>query len=544
MTNGRRLLATSTLLASVSLVHAQSWTGWHAEAWANLRLTNAEAVAMAAVVNGPFALTNYLAPYPSTNSTTSLITFLSDIEPLPVGPAIITNIWTFNVYNAGGTNVSEIRTNVAAQVATNLNLQARDILAFDSYLADLERFYVMPIGTIEKPRYYRGYRDALVYIKARISAQFGSYVATNWTAPATYTNAPYVVVWSNDFLTGFPSNCLTYTPYRDLHLSAGSPRVITGTFTWATSSTNVITNTVQDSCGNLVTISGTNGQVTTFVCTNANIEAGYTSGSYGWGPITTLYARMVRTATVGGLYGTSKSASYSDLFESGIDYTLDPPQLAADMITEYDQAHAGYPWTTATNTVYVLPTEFTYKSSEARIGQEWEPMDSTEAIQTEGWIFQLTSAKPSILLNTNAVNVLIDSAYVYTPDLYTPTSGYARLYNPDIVAVPESTWDTASNTWARETIAGITGQVVTTESVFAPNSQAGGPIGNELAGAIGKTGALFKSSTTYQMAEVDQPLFNGTDAPSEGDSGGIRKGSSISVMGESYWIIKWDYKYR
>jgi len=512
-------------LASASCALGQSWTGWHAQAWSNYRLQTAEVVTVSAVVNGPFVIQTYAPPYPSTNALSETNTFLSDITFTNYADASpITNLWTFTALDTNGTPVSVVRTNIAAPTSTNLHLQARDILALDSYLACLERWMTAPSdGGLEKPRLYRGYRDALTYAKSFISQSYYYFLDEAWATPANFTSGPYVVLYDyagypTNFLSGFPSNYFYFTPWRELHLSEGYGRIITGAFTISTSSTNAITNMAYNSCGDLVTVIGTNGQQITFTCTNAATAEGFTSGDYGWGPITSLFARLRRTSGDGSLYGDLTYGSYFAERTFGGDSSGE--SAVPVLLEEYAKGYAAYPWIDGTVKAYANASTLDLKA-------EWD-LENYDQVITAGWLFHMRNARPSILLSTNAAGVAMETAYVYTQDLEHP-------------AVNPAEWFTGVPPWSRTDYSSVTGTVLTTETITAPGDVMD-QFGNEQTQTLGVTGALFQASTVYGMSDADQSL---PQTPGEdSDSTAQRRLGGIEVSANPYWIIKWDYKYK
>lgn len=530
-------------LASASCALGQSWTGWHAQAWSNYRLQTAEVITVSAVVNGPFAVPTYAPPYPSTNLLSETNTFLSDITVtnLPTGAAI-TNIWTFTTTDSNGAPVSVAFTNIAAPIATNLHLQARDILAFDSYLAMLERWRTggydgpstnavgLPIPG--KPRYYRKNRAALVATKDFLEEVYTYFIDDGWSAPADFATTPEVDVWpyaayAPTFLGSNPSNYFYFTPSRELHLSDGYARVITGLFTIATSSTNTITNTAYNSCGDLVTVVGTNGQQIAFVCTNEVIAPGFTSGDYGWGPITSLFARLTRTAGYGELYGRVTYGSYYD--ESGYGGDVeDAGQVDAALTSQYATGYAPYPWITGSATGYV-------SQSSVDLRAHWN-IDDDATIITAGWYFHQSNAVPAIVLSTNTASVGMAEAYVYTQTLEAQTPGDPGAEYMDIVQ-----WSNGVPPWTRADYTNLTGSQIRTDTIAAP-SDVLLEFGNEQTTAWGITGTLFAVTNVYPMSDTAQQLpatpYSVSDAENRYQWG------AIEVDSRPFWVIRWNYKYR
>ena len=78
-------------------------------------------------------------------------------------------------------------------LATNLNLNARDLKAYESYQAEYERYLVLyhdsyGQSTPTKPVFYRENREALTYVKAWIKANCGKFIDQGETLPTYLTN--------------------------------------------------------------------------------------------------------------------------------------------------------------------------------------------------------------------------------------------------------------------------------------------------------------------------------------------------------------------
>jgi len=302
-------------LALVSSVSAKSWTNWHPIAWTNTRLEAAESVTLNAVTNA-LVVTNWTG----TNAVISTNAFWSDITAGVLSTVPVVNTWTTYVVDQSGAETSVVYVLTGLQQRVSMNLQARDVVALDSYLAMQERYIALAYGRsetngIEKPRYYRGYRDALVYAKAYTSnlLQNGSgsiapakyiqpwHLDTNGTLDIYYqinTNTTPPLITATGVLQHItrPTNYWTYTPWRNLNeIGVGYGRITTSTWV-IVGGEGTITQTVYDSCGGTRDISGTNGEIVVGTCTNLSIQAGYTSLDYGWGGVRAAMTNAVAYA--------------------------------------------------------------------------------------------------------------------------------------------------------------------------------------------------------------------------------------------------------
>jgi hypothetical protein len=168
---------------------------------------------------------------------------------------------------------------------------------------------------VQKPRFYRGVREALFYTKAWLkdALTLSDWIATNavaadWTLPAQPVNS----TWSNLLLSvtqalavaAAPTNYFDYTPWREVGgYGAGEQRVTTGEWVFVAPGTY----TVSTVCGNLATqiVAETNAFPLSvpWTCTNESIAAGATSLEYGWKHVPAVLDQM-RVTTEGNQLAT------------------------------------------------------------------------------------------------------------------------------------------------------------------------------------------------------------------------------------------------
>jgi hypothetical protein len=354
----RRAIILLALLAQPAF----AWTGWHHSAWTSLRLATGEQFTVSAIPHTLY-FTNYLPPFPTNGPSTNfaIITnsFLSDINAgAPLTTAIV-NVW--NVYAVGSSGQTEQITCTVTgfQTSTTLTFQARDIVALDGYLAESERSLVIESGTnaLAKPVFYRSNRENLIARKAWLENNCIYFVNSTSAMPASVTNwlvdFPWLTASNLLAMHNLPINYFSYTPWRALagDTNAGIARVVNGAFTIATRSTNSITITnVVNACGDLVTVSGTNGQVISYTCTNESIQAGFTTADYGWKPITQLFASLVRLGKVASWEGTADlnvTISREEMQGGGCGPYFDCPDPAygfTNMFAIYGDIIGNYPW--------------------------------------------------------------------------------------------------------------------------------------------------------------------------------------------------------
>lgn len=204
---------------------------------------------------------------------------------------------------------------VADAVQTNVHMQPRDVWAYDLYKAATERFLTLPSPLSVK--FYKSLRSDLVDLKSAIESSLdsGKWVDTN---NITINGIGLLTVTGEVARYNLPSNYLDWTCYSQFNgVGVGEQRVVTGSWTVVGATTGIVTNSVHDACGNATTITGTNGQVVTFVCTNDYIASGYTSLNYGveglrsiindmvWRNLTTLWTLSESSHFYGYCYANS-----------------------------------------------------------------------------------------------------------------------------------------------------------------------------------------------------------------------------------------------
>lgn len=284
------------------------WTGWHPSAWTNYR-SNVETVGVYATAHS-YVLTNYSG----TNATITTNAFLSNIYAASNSSAIVST-FDFVLTQTNGALWTNSITTTNRHAATNLILAPREIMQFDIFRAVQERTKAIGPSNITA-RFYRSAYETLVASKNIINSG-GSLVGSangSWMSAVSFSNqlssspaslsaldtnfafafAPANPAANITLAANIPTNFFSQTYYRDIFgTNSTYSRVMTCTYFIVTSSTNTITNTVATCCGGSGTISGTNGQTVSLVCTNANIEAGRTSADYGYKAMQRLLTNLV-----------------------------------------------------------------------------------------------------------------------------------------------------------------------------------------------------------------------------------------------------------
>jgi hypothetical protein len=315
------------LLAANSAL-ALSWSNWHPQAWSAARLPTAETVSLYAVEN-VVPYTEWLPPFPSTNPVATNVTFLSDIvfDYPDAGP--ITNVWNLTALDSNGTAVAFAYTNVAAQVKTNLSLQAGGVRTLDLYRAIKERYLMANLGAtnnVPKPRYYREEYSAAVYYKLVVESMLNTlrfaspwalsggkydayYAASSNQATPSLTATPRtngITYWQGgrDLYfapahLGLPSNYFALTFHRDLAgLAPAIPRVQSISY-----------------------VTGTN--TNTVVTTNAVIHAGHTSTDYSVQGLRRLLTNMSGITSGVDYFGDWIDSQHGDSDATGYSFLAD-----------------------------------------------------------------------------------------------------------------------------------------------------------------------------------------------------------------------------
>ena len=270
----------------------------------------------------------------SSNSYSWTNEFLTDIgvDHPSVASFNATNRAT-NVTVYGSSTVTVSYVDTATGVTTNLLCNIQDARSYEAYSGLRERWYALekdglsgvgppPFhvtnhyatnfqenGTSERFEWFRSDRNNLVIVKYVLNS-FSQWFAdgsemTNGTFEDYFKDGSNTTdkihtwfVSTNSMMVdaGAPTNYLAYTPWRCLDgIGVGLGPVLTCSWTIATASNTVVTNSVQDTWGGARTITGTNGQVVTLIITNSDIHAGRTTLDYGWKYVTGCISRLQYT---------------------------------------------------------------------------------------------------------------------------------------------------------------------------------------------------------------------------------------------------------
>lgn len=156
----------------------------------------------------------------------------------------------------------------------------------------------------------------------------GGYYVTNIPCWKSVNDLGNTVDKSVLYSLGFPSNYLSYTPYKQLNTTV-SPighiytnyHVMTRYWNITHISNDVITNTIYLYSGLQTNVYGTNNQLISIIITNNNVEHGFTENDYGYYHITNILRKMINIPEYA-TWGTNSdyySCGHDELNETYLD---------------------------------------------------------------------------------------------------------------------------------------------------------------------------------------------------------------------------------
>lgn len=274
-------------------------------------VTNAYTNAKTYAYHGPVTLTNDLVRTIESEYYTALEADVPTEERSSWStnwPLISTNIVVLDdAYGAATVTVTLAHS--ITGVAIDWDLDALDMMGFDSYMACRERWQVLQDAARTphqneafRPRFYRSARDNLVAAKSWVydvhtnfadvflgdtnAQDFADYLATPLTPGSNdYPTTIPVMVWTNLCASNsVPTNWPAFTPYWNLNGAIpGHGHLVTQTWEVigiATNPSQVVTNDVETFNGVTNSIVGTNGQAVSIISTNANVIEGFVESDY------------------------------------------------------------------------------------------------------------------------------------------------------------------------------------------------------------------------------------------------------------------------
>jgi hypothetical protein len=220
---------------------------------------------------------------------------------------------------------------------TNAFLQAKDTRGFDCERALMERWFVLGTNntitnyyTFAQGSLPTGYRMGTSYKDERFALQRCKRAAKN-LLPYYYlqsSNEFPVVCTESSVCTraGVPTNFLSNTEMYRAPDGTWTPytRIMTSTWTLATTSSGVVTNATVDSWGGAVTLIGTNGQQFSKIITNTAILTGKRAEDYGWDAMKAVITNLTMTARNGAWGIGYGSNTVSDAYKSNFTCSIDP----------------------------------------------------------------------------------------------------------------------------------------------------------------------------------------------------------------------------
>lgn len=275
----------------------------------------------------------------ATNSLVRTNQFLFNISPTNYTPDPITNDFTFNIVevttNGAVTNRTYAVTDVKSLQQTNLFLGWRAQIKWDCAMATHERVAGLGIesNTAAGVRFYHEDVEQLVYLKDRLDAimtagrYFSSAAYSNLIANTNLTSANDVT-WQFMASTStvdlklyanIGTNFISYTPYIDLFFTNSyHKRTMTCEYVIATSSTNVITQTVVRCDSGYIgqfpyelDISGTNGQKIQRVFTNGLIDPDLNASHFGYYAFRRVITNLAQTIDFDAVANFNRRAFYT-----------------------------------------------------------------------------------------------------------------------------------------------------------------------------------------------------------------------------------------
>jgi len=285
-----------------------------------------------------------------------------------------TNLWKAQDYIYGIGYMDVIATHFFRNgpryaTTTNMMVQPKDVRALDVDAALLERWLVSSASATVSNYYTAidktstsdpiGENDWLYKSEAKNLWRAKQYVRsmlTNYYTGSVTTFSPLTEITLCE-AAGVPTNFLTSSTNQMVWRNASGSwtpyaNIMTSTWTIATASSNVVTNTTVDSWGAEVTLIGTNGQQISKIITNSMIQPGKRAEDYGWDGIRACITNMHTTAitvawTNGGITNAMDAYSSDDDTNNWNGSIYTPPYAGSDnaAITNA-QAAAIYAWTT------------------------------------------------------------------------------------------------------------------------------------------------------------------------------------------------------
>ena len=316
-------------------------------------------------------------------------------------------------------------------IPTNVRLNAKDVRIVDCTLAIAERLSIcgwtssnvwqILAADIYEDGYYDSSRltyDAFfssLFRDERITLKTLKGAVANYVIPArtwylvegtNRTQLNESMICSN---AAVPPNYLRYTPYRAADMtSTAYGRIVTNSWTLATTNAGFVTNTFIDSFQGTHDLAGTNGQTFTLTVTNANIAEGYRAEHYGWDGLKAVITNLAITS-VGSTWGIgsgtncTSNAPISKLYASVVHPPPIDPVYIAEGVASREAIEATNGWAAYTAWDYPTPKDWEWEWSLANpsafIRTNIAPYINWQAWMTNSYSCYIKYSSPSPYTN-------------------------------------------------------------------------------------------------------------------------------------------------
>lgn len=484
------------------------FNGWSTNGvWTGLRSVTVTAEVWCTTHTATF--TNWTATNAASTQTVAWIANVYGVRSNAPDPIVSTWEFPVRIVTTNGLAYStETRTFTNSLTPTNLVLRNPEIMLIETWYALKERADAIGANAPSSPRLPRYIRDDTIIFKNWITNN-----ATRFVNRACYTNDTFTnwvnsggdwwhppMVPDSDTLAAMnslPTNYFQYTPAREtIGLGVGIGRIVTTSWRIATSAAGIVTQTTVNACGDTVAVAGTNGQYVSAICTNDEIQAGFTSLDYGLSRIQ-VPINFLAWTTSSTTYGSSEwrrvqGPSDTEATESTLSWTI-----ALET--------AGRAWTNQADEAGDLTTNKTWRYSD---GNDLLPRRNTSG---QGVLSATNLYLSSSLINAwiTGFHTVLTTNYAHEADLF--------MSRADVIAAGD---DTPYNV---------------TETCYTVDTH----------GLTLTTNLLAIASTNLTALSIDWPTIGDnsntvpdwTTAPSTGGCSATARGYAAD---RAAWLIRWD----
>lgn len=489
---------------------AYDWNGWSTNGvWTGLRNVSITAGVYCTTHQATF--TNWTS---ATVCRTQTVNWIANVYASLTGaPNPIVSTWEFDVgtlTTAGVVRAVETRTFTNSLVATNLHLLNPDIMLIETWHALMERAQVIGVTPPASPRLPRYLLEDTTALKNWITNNCALFVNrgaytngtfTNWIGTGDWLHPPMIQTHEQlAAANGLPTNYFATTFAREtVGLGVGMGRIVTTTWRIATSAAGIVTQSTVNACGQTVNVSGTNGQYVSAICTNGNIQAGFTSLDYGLARIQT---------PINFLSWTTSLTTYS---------SSEWRRVSGPHDTEY--AQSTYSWTTAVNVAGLAWTNQTDEAGDLDPAKTWRYTDGNDELprrNTAGFAVPISPGSTNILKSTSIANAWITGFHtVLTTNFSHEAELFMRLY-PGVPS-SDSPYGSATGTCHTVNLYGYS---------FSTNFQ-----------SVAVTNLNAASIDWPTIGDNTNTIPEWTDQPDAAGCNITTKGYAID---KAAWLIRWD----